>query len=55
VVKRNMGAGDSLFKVFLSTSEELIRNIHGIAPVAELDCDEVGLLVAKVTEIKRQR
>ena len=35
--------------------EEPIRNIHGVAPVAELDGDEVGFLVAKVAEIKRQR
>lgn len=43
------------FKAFLGASEDLIRNIHGVAPVAELDGDEVGYLVAKVAEIKRQR
>jgi len=37
------------------TSEDLVRNIHGVAPVAELDGDEIGYLVAKVAEIKRQR
>jgi hypothetical protein len=47
--------GDSTFKAFLGASEDLIRNIHGIAPVAELDGDEIGFLVAKVAEIKRQR
>lgn len=47
--------GESAFKVFLGASEDLIRNIHGVAPVAELDGDEVGFLVAKVAEIKRQR
>ena len=47
--------GDSSFKGFLGSSEDLIRNIHGVAPVAELDGDEVGFLVAKVAEIKRQR
>jgi hypothetical protein len=46
--------GDPSFKAFLGTSEDLIRNIHGVAPVAELDGDEVGFLVAKVAEIKRQ-
>jgi len=38
-----------------SASDVQIRNIHGVAPVAELDGDEVGFLVAKVAEIKRQR
>lgn len=47
--------GDSSFKAFLGASEDLIRNIHGLAAVAELDGDEVGYLVAKVAEIKRQR
>ncbi len=40
------------FKVFLGEVDDLIRNIHGVAPVAE---DEVGYLVAKVAEIKRRR
>ena len=47
--------GEASFKAFLGASEDLIRNIHGVAPVAELDGDEVGYLVAKVAEIKRQR
>ena len=47
--------GDAAFKVFLGASEDLIKNIHGVARVAELDGDEVGFLVAKVAEIKRQR
>lgn len=47
--------GEAEFKVFLGESEDLIRNIHGVAQVAELDGDEVGYLVAKVAEIKRQR
>ncbi len=42
------------FSVFLGASEDLLRNIHGIVPVAELDGDEVGYLVAKVAEIKRR-
>jgi hypothetical protein len=42
------------FSTFLGAVEDLIRNIHGLAPVAELDGDEVGYLVAKVAEIKRQ-
>lgn len=47
--------GDPSFKAFLGAAEDLIRNIHGVAAVAELDGDEVGYLVAKVAEIKRQR
>jgi hypothetical protein len=42
------------FSTFLGAAEDLIRNIHGVASVAELDGDEVGYLVAKVAEIKRQ-
>ena len=48
-------AGEPSFKAFLGASEDLIKNIHGVAPVAELDGNEVGFLVAKVAEIKRQR
>ena len=33
----------------------LLRNIHGLAPVAELDEDELGYLVARIAEIKRRR
>ena len=47
--------GEAVFKAFLGVSEDLIKNIHGVAPVAELDGDEIGYLVAKVVEIKRQR
>ena len=46
---------DPTFRVFLGSSKDLIQNIHGVAPVAELDGDEVGYLVAKVAEIKGQR
>src|SRR5438105_10777520 len=47
--------GDESFKAFLGASQDLIKNIHGVAPVTELDGDEIGFLVAKVSEIKRQR
>lgn len=47
--------GDAEFKAFLVGVDELVRNIHGVAAVAEFDGDEVGFLVAKVVEIKRQR
>lgn len=43
------------FNAYLGSAEDLIRNIHGVAPVAGLDGDEVGYLVGKVAEIKRQR
>jgi hypothetical protein len=39
----------------LGEADDLIKNIHGVASVAELDGDEVGYLVAKVAEIKRRR
>src|SRR5580698_1790774 len=40
--------GEATFKAFLGASEDLIKNIHGVAPIAELDGDEMGFLVAKV-------
>lgn len=46
--------GEGSFRAFLGASEDLLRNIHGVAPVAELDGDEIGYLVGKVAEIKRQ-
>jgi len=47
--------GDSSFKIFLGASDDLLKNIHGVAKVADLDGDEVGYLVAKIAEIKRQK
>jgi hypothetical protein len=38
----------------LISEEDLLRNIHGVAPVAELDGDEIGYLVGRVAEINRQ-
>ena len=46
--------GEASFKAFLGASEDLLRNIHGVARVAELDGDEIGSLVGRVAEIKRQ-
>src|SRR5579872_1478128 len=37
--------GESTFKAFLGAEADLIRNIHGVAEVAELDGDEVGYLL----------
>jgi hypothetical protein len=42
------------FSTFLGASEDLIRNIHGVAPEVELDGHEIGFLIAKVAEIKRR-
>lgn len=47
--------GEAAFKAFLGSAADLLRNVHGVAEVAELDGDEIGYLVAKVAEIKRQR
>ena len=47
--------GEAAFNIVLGASEDLIKNIHGVAPIAELDGDEVGFLMAKDAEIKRQR
>ena len=47
--------GEASFKPFLGESEDLLRNIYGVAPVAELDGDEIGYLVARAAEIKRQK
>ncbi len=46
---------EAAFKAFLGASADLLRNVHGVAEVAGLDGDEIGFLVAKVAEIKRQR
>src|SRR5713226_9444692 len=47
--------GQPRFSTFLGASDDLIRNIHGVAPVAELDGDEVGYLLGKFAEVKRQK
>jgi hypothetical protein len=47
--------GQPGFSTFLGASEDLLKNVHGVAEVAELDGDEVGYLLGKVAEIKRQR
>ena len=37
----------------LDAGEDLIRNIHGVAEVAELNGDELGYLLKRVAKIKR--
>lgn len=43
------------FKALLGASEDLLKNIHGVAPITELDGDEVGYLLGKVAEIKGRK
>ena len=44
--------GEASFKAFMGAEADLIRNIHGVAAVAELDGDEVGYLVGRVADIR---
>jgi hypothetical protein len=46
--------GQPGFSTFLGDEQDLIRNIHGVAPLAELGGDELGYLLGKVAEVKRQ-
>ena len=46
-------AGQTSHQTFLGAEEDLVRNIHGVAEVAELDGDEVGYLLGRVAKIKR--
>ena len=46
-------AGEATFKVFHGVEADLIRNIHGLSAVAELDGDEVGYLLGRVAQVKR--
>jgi hypothetical protein len=47
-------AGEASFKVFIGAEQDLIRNVHGIAEVAKLDGDELGLLLGRVAAIQSQ-
>jgi hypothetical protein len=47
--------GQATEQVYLGTQDDLTRNIHGLAAVANLDGDEVGYLVGAVAAIKRKR
>ncbi len=46
-------AGQASHKTFLGAEKDLVRNIHGVAEVAELDGDELGYLLGRVAKIKR--
>ena len=39
--------GQPGFSTYLGAAADLIKNIHGVAPIAELDGDEVGYLVGQ--------
>ncbi len=43
--------GEVSFKAFIGAQQDVIRNIHGIAEVAELDGDEIGYLLGQVAKI----
>jgi hypothetical protein len=47
--------GQATEQVYLGTQDDLTKNIHGLAAVADLDGDEVGYLVGAVAAIKRKR
>jgi hypothetical protein len=47
--------GKSAFKASLCATEDPIKNIHELAPVAAFDGDEIMCLVTRAFEIKRQR
>jgi hypothetical protein len=42
-------------QVYLGTARQLLQRIHEIAPVVQLDGDELGFLVGKVAGMKRKR
>ena len=44
---------EASFKALLGAEADLIRNMHGLSAVAELDGDEIGYLLGKVSELKR--
>ncbi len=46
-------AGEASHQIFIGAEADLIKNIHGIAEVAELDGDELGYLLGKVAEARR--
>ena len=45
--------GETSHQIFIGAEADLIKNIHGIAEVAELDGDELDHLLGKVAESRR--
>jgi hypothetical protein len=45
--------GELTHKLVIGDEADLIRNIHGIAVIAELDGDELGYLLGKVAQARR--
>lgn len=47
--------GQASFSTFLGAAADLLRNVRGVAGVAELDGDETGYLLGRVAGIKNRR
>jgi hypothetical protein len=47
--------GEEGFSVFLGAADDLLRNVRGVAAVAELDGDETGYLLGRVAGIRQRR
>lgn len=47
--------GQPSFSTFLGASADLVKNVHGVAEVAERDGDELGYLLGKLAETKRRK
>jgi len=47
--------GEPESRGFLGSVDDLLRNMHGLAPVAALNGDALGYPVARAAEIKRRR
>jgi hypothetical protein len=45
--------GEVTHRQHLGAEEDLLRNVHGVAKVAELDGDEIGYLVGRIASLKR--
>jgi hypothetical protein len=43
------------YETFLGAAEDLVKNVHGVGKVAEPDGDDLGSLLGRVAEIKRQK
>ena len=50
-----MYRGEKSFSQHLGSADDLIRDIHSLAAVAELDGDEIGYLVGRVAGLRRFR
>jgi hypothetical protein len=46
------GEGQAGYDIYIGSAMELVKNIHGLAPVAGLDGDELGYLLGRVASLK---